>query len=190
LCIRPRAVSSRASLHWTDLIISPGFNVCDAGHGVGDRSVEQWFCCVTRSERSTSILNNAGGEVPRKCKGRPRKTSGRSYSQSAPRCAPLRLAKTLCAAVRIVKSKIQAGRIRDSTERTAVVSPYNFSLLPFRPPRLSGFAGALFALLCREFLSRGLSAPPPELDSCLILFDHAIFALDLCAAVRITLSGG
>jgi len=73
---------------------------------------------------------------------------------------------------------------------TAVVSPYNFSLLPFRPPRLSGFAGALFALLCREFLSRGLSAPLPELDSCLILFDHAIFALDLCAAVRITLLSG
>ena len=41
---------------------------------------------VRRSERSTSIPNNVGGELPRKCKGRPRKP----LAEVILKCAPLR----------------------------------------------------------------------------------------------------
>ncbi len=58
------------------------------------------------------------------------------------------------------------------------------SALLCRPARLSRFTGVFFALLCREFLSRGLSALPSELDSCLILFHHVIFLLTMRTAAH------
>src|SRR6266699_103901 len=58
------------------------------------------------------------------------------------------------------------------------------SLFPFGPARLRSFPGVLFALLCREFLSRGVSAPPSELDSRLILFRHVFFALTMRTAAH------
>ncbi len=67
---------------------------------------------VRRSERSTSIPNNVGGELPRKCKGRPRKP----LAEVILKCAPLRATSSGKNTMR--KSKIQAGReVCNSTSR-------------------------------------------------------------------------